>query len=804
MKLCIAEKPSVAREIASVIGAKVRKDGYIEGNGYAVTWTYGHLCTLKTPDEYTPAWKKWSMAALPMFPDRYETVLIKAKGISQQFKVIKSLVKSCDEVINCGDAGIEGELIQRWVLNMAGCKKPLKRLWISSLTEEAIREGFENLKPGEKYNSLYNAGEARAIGDWLLGMNASRLYTLKFSGGQGVLSIGRVQTPTLALIVKRQQEIENFKPEPYWLLQTVYRNVTFNSSYRKITEKEKGEQLLDEIRDSDFTVDEIEKKKEKEYAPYLFDLTSLQVECNRKFGMSADSTLKIAQKLYERKVLTYPRVDTRFLPDDMFVKIKGILKNLSSHHEAVNEILQKDIKKSKRTFDDSKVTDHHAIIPTGSRIANDSSPEWKVYDLVTKAFIAQFCDDCHVENTTVKGHVKTVKFTAKGKIILKEGWRVLYPKDENSKKKSDEDEEQILPEFIQGESGPHAPELLQKETTPPKPYTEATLLRAMETAGKQVDDEDLRQLMKDNGIGRPSTRANIIETLFRRKYIVRSKKSLLPTETGIGLIGVIQNELLTSVELTGMWERKLRKIERGEFTKENFMTEMTDLVTSIVGEVRSSDAGPIKMMARKKTASKQAFSKSSISKKVSRRSVKKDAPSAVESQAVKKAAAPEKSPVGMNCPVCGEGKLIKGNTAWGCSRFRSGCKFVLPFEHHGKKLTGIQALTLVKKMTNVKISGFNNRKNKAEGILTMTDEKIGSKNDAHENKEIKSDKAKSGMVCPKCGKGNIIKGRQAWGCSGYAQGCNFVIPFEKIIAVFGDDMLDQMRLSRLQKSSLQE
>lgn len=809
LKLCIAEKPSVAREIASILGARSRKDGYLEGNGYAVTWTYGHLCTLKTPDEYTPAWKKWNMGALPMVPEKFETKLIKAKGIAQQFKVIKALVKSCDEVINCGDAGIEGELIQRWVLDKAGCRKPLKRLWISSLTEEAIRDGFAKLAPGEKYNSLYNAGEARAIGDWLLGMNASRLYTLKFSGGQGVLSIGRVQTPTLALIVKRHEEIENFKPEPYWILQTVYRDVTFNSSYKKIQEKGKGEKLLEEIKGEDFVVDDIEKKKGKEYAPYLFDLTSLQVECNKKFGMSADETLKVAQKLYERKVLTYPRVDTRFLPEDIYPKVKGTLKNLSSLHPVVNEILQKNIKKSKRTFDDSKVTDHHAIIPTGNMMVNDGSPEWKVFDLVSRAFIAQFCDDCLVENTAVKGHVKSVKFSAKGKVILQEGWRVLYSKDaEQKKSKGKEDEIQVLPEFTKGESGPHRPKLVQKETTPPKPYTEATLLRAMESAGKQVDDEDLRELMKENGIGRPSTRANIIETLFKRKYIKRSKKSILPTETGIELVGVIENELLTSVELTGIWEGKLRKIEKGEFSKEQFLTEMRELVEGLVGEVRSSDAGPIKMIAQKRRGGKRSFSKSASAKSGAKKSVKKK--SSPSRAGTSKTASSEKSPVGQSCPLCGEGTIIRGNAAWGCSRFKSGCTFVLPFEVHGKKLTDNQALTLVTKGKSGKISGFDIGGTKTSGVLAIRqDGKIALKKESGPSDKGKGSTLKKSetatpkkapsppMVCPKCGQGTIIKGRRAWGCSNYTNGCTFVIPFEKIEEAFGDDMLDQQRLKRL-------
>jgi len=780
LKLCIAEKPSVAREIASVLGAKDKKDGYIEGNGYAVTWTYGHLCTLKSPDEYTPAWKKWNMGTLPMFPEKFETKLISAKGISKQFRTIKSLVAKCEEVINCGDAGLEGELIQRWVLNMAGNVKPLRRLWISSLTEEAIREGFENLKPGENYDLLYEAGEARAVGDWLLGMNASRLYTLKFSGGHGVLSIGRVQTPTLALIVKRNEEIVNFKPEPYWLVQTRYRGVLFNSDFKRIMEETKAKDLLDSIRGTDFQVTKIDRKKGTEYAPYLFDLTSLQVECNKKYGMSADETLKTAQKLYERKIITYPRVDTRFLPSDIYPKVKGILGKLGKLSEIAAGLAGRDIRKSKRVFDDKKVTDHHAIIPTGIILKSDGSVEWKVFELVYKAFVAVFCDDCIVMNTTVRGTAGDVKFTAKGREILEEGWRALYSGEKKEDNGKDE-EVQLLPEFREGESGPHEPVLQQKETSPPKPYTEATLLRAMESAGKQVDDADLRELMKENGIGRPSTRANIIETLFRRKYIRRNKKSIVPTDTGIELIGVIENELLKSVELTGIWEGKLRKIEKGEFQKEKFIEEMILLVRGLVGEVRGSSAGPIRMAAVKK----KSFQKGSSSG--AKRTVKTD-----------KEAGTSRSPVGLVCPRCGRGRIIQGRSAWGCSEFRNGCGFILKFEMFGKKLTENQAAQLLLKGKTDTVSGFTVENEKVSGSLYLSEEKEIRLLQSTGKEDSRGGRG-SAMTCPGCGKGELIKGKTAWGCSRFRNGCNFLIPFEKLREIFGDTKLNLKRLKEISK-----
>ena len=543
MKLCIAEKPSVAKEIARILGAGSRKDGYFEGNGYQVSWTFGHLCTLKNPDDYTEQWKPWRLDFLPMIPPRFAIKLIDNPGVEKQFNIIKKLVETCEEVINCGDAGIEGELIQRWVLSKANCTKPLKRLWISSMTDEAIKEGFEKLKEGVDFDLLYAAGNARAIGDWLLGMNASRLYTLKFANGKGVLSIGRVQTPTLALIVNRYQEIQNFKSETFWELKTTYRNVLFNSTKGRFDSKEDVLKIIEEIKIKDFEITSCTKKKGEEHPPKLFDLTSLQVECNKKFSFTADDTLKYIQTLYERKLVTYPRVDTSYLPNDVYPKIKGILKKMKPYANFTEPLLEKPIRKSKKVFDDKKITDHHAIIPTGENPGGLILQEKQVYDIIARRFIAAFYTDCIVSNTTVLGQVEEYEFKATGKIILEDGWRVLYPKKEKDEEATEEDG-QIMPTFEKGEKGPHTSDILEKQTQPPKLYTEATLLRAMETAGKQVDDEELRDLMKENGIGRPSTRANIIETLFKRKYISRQNKNLVPSITGIQLIQSIQNELL--------------------------------------------------------------------------------------------------------------------------------------------------------------------------------------------------------------------------------------------------------------------
>ncbi|MBR5467049.1 MAG: DNA topoisomerase 3 [Bacteroidaceae bacterium] len=612
MIVCIAEKPSVAKDIAKVLGATTSRDGYMEGNGYQVTWTFGHLCELKEPHEYNQQWKYWSLGSLPMIPPRFGIRLKQDKGVEHQFKVIASLMQNADSIINCGDAGQEGELIQRWVMQLTGAKCPVQRLWISSLTEEAIREGFQNLKDQSHYQSLYEAGLMRAIGDWTLGMNATRLYTLKYRTNDGsqknnqVLSIGRVQTPTLALIVRRQQEIENFVPTTYWVLTTSYRNTTFNvvmddeeqsednisreeqTKQTKTKEKtpkgfktkEEGQVILDRIKDLPFTVKKIEKKKGKEAPPRLFDLTSLQVECNKKFGFSAEQTLQLVQSLYEKKVSTYPRVDTTFLPDDIYPKCGQIMNGLKDYFHLMERIKGQKLRKDKKFFDNSKVTDHHAIIPTGQPIIGLSEIEKKVFDLIARRFIGIFYPDCLFETTTITGDVDNIAFRATGKHITDPAWKVLWTANMDSQDSSSE--EKTLPEFTKGESGPHIPDLAEKQTTPPKPYTEATLLRAMETAGKMVEDEDLRDALKENGIGRPSTRAAIIETLFRRRYIRKERTSLWATPTGVELIGIIQEELLKSAELTGIWERKLRQIEQQQYDAHQFLAELKQMVSDIV------------------------------------------------------------------------------------------------------------------------------------------------------------------------------------------------------------------------------
>ncbi len=616
MIVCIAEKPSVARDIANVLGAKHDCGGYIEGNGYQVTWTFGHLCELKEPHEYTPMWKSWSLSQLPMIPPRFGIKLKADKGVEKQFAIIEKLMQAADSIINCGDAGQEGELIQRWVMQKAGAKCPVQRLWISSLTEEAIREGFQTLKDQREYQSLYEAGLCRAIGDWTLGMNATRLYTIKYGANRQVLSIGRVQTPTLALIVNRQYEIDNFKPETYWVLTTVYRETTFTAMMeegdRGFKSQEEGQKALDAIRELPFTVTSVEKKAGREAAPRLFDLTSLQVECNKKYGYSADLTLQLIQSLYEKKVATYPRVDTTFLPDDVYPKCPQILANMTPYAGFIQPLFAngKKLEKSKKVFDNTKVTDHHAIIPTPTPVTSVSltDMEKRVYDLIARRFIGVFYPECKFEQTTVMGEVRCeglkagtfddfVPFKATGKRIVDPAWHVLWEKKkkentdsaegsdnsenaENSEKP--QDEERTLPAFKKGESGPHVPNLAEKQTTPPKPYTEATLLRAMETAGKLVEDDELRDALKENGIGRPSTRAAIIETLFKRNYIRRVRKSLAPTQTGIQLIGLIHEELLKSAELTGIWEKKLRQIERHEYDAATFIAELKQMVTDLV------------------------------------------------------------------------------------------------------------------------------------------------------------------------------------------------------------------------------
>ena len=693
MIVCIAEKPSVARDIAEVLGARNRKEGYIEGNGYQVTWTFGHLCTLKEPHEYTPAWKSWSLSSLPMLPPRFGIKLINDPGIEKQFHIIEGLMQQADEIINCGDAGQEGELIQRWVMQKAGARCPVKRLWISSLTEEAIREGFANLKEQSEFQPLYEAGLSRAIGDWLLGMNATRLYTLKYGQNRQVLSIGRVQTPTLALIVKRQQEIENFKPEPYWELKTVYRETTFNSTKGKFSSKEEGEKFLETVRNSDFTVTDVSAKKGTEAPPRLFDLTSLQVECNKKFSYSADMTLQLIQSLYEKKVATYPRVDTTFLSDDIYPKCPNILAGLKDYAGFTAPLAGKKLLKSKKVFDNSKVTDHHAIIPTGVQPQGLTDMEKRVFDLIARRFIAVFYPDCKFSTTTVLGEVDKVEFKATGKQILEPGWRVIFAKEQQEEPKEGE-EERVLPLFTVGESGPHIPDLTEKWTQPPKPYTEATLLRAMETAGKLVDNDELRDALKENGIGRPSTRAAIIETLFKRHYIRKERKNLIATPTGVELIQLIHEELLKSAELTGIWEKKLREIERRSYDAATFLAELKQMVTEIVYSVlrdntnrrvttmpdESSDKGTAKSKAKASdTENETASAKPKRTRKASTTTKEQTATTQTQPVPTTTQAATGDELIGTPCPLCGKGHIIKGKTAYGCSEWKNGCTFRKPF-----------------------------------------------------------------------------------------------------------------------------
>ncbi|MBP5710840.1 MAG: DNA topoisomerase 3 [Bacteroidales bacterium] len=596
MIVCIAEKPSVARDIARVLGANQSHDGYMEGNGYQVTWTFGHLCTLKEPQDYTPLWKPWAIGRLPMIPTRFGIKLIEGKSIEKQFRIIEKLMQNADSIVNCGDAGQEGELIQRWVMQLAQAKCPVKRLWISSLTEESIKNGFAELTEQEEYRSLYEAGLARAIGDWLLGMNATRLYTIKYGQNRQVLSIGRVQTPTLALIVNRHLEIQNFKPKPYWVLSTIYRDTVFTATKGKYNNSEEGENDLQNIKGKDFTVTDITTKKGKESPPRLFDLTSLQVECNKKYGFSAEQTLQLIQSLYEKKLTTYPRVDTTYLPDEMHGKCAEILNKINAlpqYTPLIAKLRGKKLPKSKKVFDSSKVTDHHAIIPTGVLPNGISANENLVYDEVSRHFIAAFYPDCIFSTTTVIGKVEEVEFKVTGKQILEPAWHEVIDvakNEEKSESGKEKDEEKVLPIFTKGEHGPHEPQLAEKQTTPPKPYTEATLLRAMETAGKLVDDESLREALKENGIGRPSTRAAIIETLFKRQYIRKERKNLVPTTIGIELIGLIREDLLKSAELTGIWEKKLREIEHHKYDAKQFIDELKKMVTEIVLAVMADNS----------------------------------------------------------------------------------------------------------------------------------------------------------------------------------------------------------------------
>ena len=684
MKVCVTEKPSVARDIARLIGASDRHEGYFEGNGYQVTWTFGHLCCLKEPNDYNDNWKHWSLAALPMIPQRFGIKLIEDDGIKKQFKVIETLIAGAEEVINCGDAGQEGELIQRWVYQKARCDKPVKRLWISSLTDESIREGFQQLKDASDFDNLYFAGLSRAIGDWILGMNATRLYTLKYRGSysRNVLSIGRVQTPTLALIVSRQREIENFVPEDYWEIKTKYRDTIFNSTKGKFKTEASASEIVESIKDFPLTVTSVSKKKGKEAPPRLFDLTSLQVECNKKFSYSADETLRLIQSLYEKKVTTYPRVDTTYLSDDIYPKIPGILQAMKPYSILTQPLLAAaKLPKSKKVFDNSKVTDHHAIIPTNVDPASVflTREEKFVYDLVAKRFIAAFYPDCEFSTTTVMARVNEYDFKATGKEIIKDGWRAIFAKDKVADDEKDKEENAIMPTFVEGESGPHEPSLLKKTTQPPKYYTEGTLLRAMETAGKLVDDDELRDAMKENGIGRPSTRAAIIETLHKRHYIAKQRKSLVATPAGIQLIDTIKEELLKSAKLTGLWENKLRKIERGEFSAQQFINELKELVNEVVLNVLRDNSSTMIQVQADEPAKKQ------------------------KSTAEKKPRKPRlKSIEEIACPKCGKGHIIKGRTAYGCSEFRNGCDMLLSFDSYPADLTPAKLNTMIKKAFKTK------------------------------------------------------------------------------------------------------
>ena len=707
MIVCIAEKPSVAKDIARILGATTSHNGYMEGNGFQVTWTFGHLCTLKEPNDYTENWKHWSLSALPMIPPRFGIKLIDDDGIKRQFSVIERLMQAADCIVNCGDAGQEGELIQRWVMQKAQAKCPVKRLWISSMTDEAIREGFNSLKDQSEYQPLYVAGLSRAIGDWLLGMNATRLYTLKYGQNRQVLSIGRVQTPTLALIVNRQKEIDSFEPEPYWVLSTIYRDTLFTATKGKFTTKEEGEQAFATIADKPFEVTSVSKKNGNEAPPRLFDLTSLQVECNRKFSYSAETTLNLIQSLYERKLTTYPRVDTQFLSDDIYPKCAGILTGMRGYEQYIQPLAGKKLPKSKRVFDTSKVTDHHAIIPTGVPASALSDMERNVYDLIARRFIAVFYPDCKFSTTTVLGKVEDVEFKVSGKEILEPGWRTIYaqqpsqpsnpstsqplntqplnPQPSSSEDDDKRDEERTLPTFVKGESGPHTPTLTEKWTTPPKYYTEATLLRAMETAGKFVDDETLRAALKENGIGRPSSRAGIIETLFKRHYIRRERKNLIATATGIELIDIIHEELLKSCELTGIWEKKLRDIEHKKYEAADFINELKQQVTEIVYDVLRDNSNrrvtittdeDLKKVKKKKTAApKKAAAKSAATSSTA--STKN---AAASPQPATSEPSADDSIIGTTCPVCGKGTIIKGKTAYGCSNWKNGCTYRVAFK----------------------------------------------------------------------------------------------------------------------------
>lgn len=685
MIVCVTEKPSVAKDIANILGASVKRDGFYEGNGYSVTWTFGHLCTLKEPADYTEYWKRWSLSSLPMIPPKFGIKLIAERNYEHQFNVIKTLIHQADEVINCGDAGQEGELIQRWVMQKAGTSCPVRRLWISSLTDESIREGFKELRPSSDFDNLYHAGLSRAIGDWILGMNATRLYSLKYSRPGQVLSIGRVQTPTLALIVQRHCEISNFKPEDYWELKTEYKGVTFNSTGGRYSSEAEAIKAIEAIRPLPFTITDVQEKKGKEAPPRLFDLTSLQVECNKRFGWTADETLKLIQSLYEKKTTTYPRVDTTYLSDDIYPKIPEIMRQMTPYADITAPVLAGKIPKSKKVFDNSKVTDHHAIIPTGQSPAVLTGNERHLYHLIAQRFIAAFYSDCEFNQTTAVGRSGEVEFKAIGKVITRSGWRDVLDKKNSVPADTVDDvagDNRILPPLTKGESGPHEPSLQKRTTQPPKPYTEGTLLRAMETAGKTVDDETLRDAMKENGIGRPSTRASIIETLFKRGYIARQKKNIVATPAGIELIITINEELLKSAKLTGLWENKLRRIERGAYSASEFIDELKELISGIVSNVLNDNSmKKIDVPQAATSGAKEDAGKSDLA----------------ETKPKAKRKPPIKSLEQIVCPLCGKGHLLKGRTAYGCSEFRQGCSLRLSFDEFPESLTPSKLNASIKK-----------------------------------------------------------------------------------------------------------
>ena len=806
MKVCLAEKPSVAREIAQVIGADRRLDGYYEGNGYQVTWTFGHFCQLKEPDDYRPEWKRWNLHDLPMIPEQFGIKLMRRdEGVVKQFNTIKRLLDNATEVINCGDAGQEGEVIQRWVIHEARCRKPVKRLWISSLTEEAIRQGFNNLRDGKEFDSLYQAGRSRAVGDWLLGLNATRLFTLKYTTYQDkqLLSIGRVQTPTLALLVDRHHEIANFKPEPYWVLKTQYRDTTFTRINTEAEQKQaqdapdeqsrlralgyfvqedEAKAALAAVQPAPLTVTNVEIKKGRESPPRLFDLTSLQVQCNNQLGLSAEDTLKIVQALYEKKAVSYPRVDTTFLPDDIYPKIPGILRGIG-YQNLTGFLLERKIPKTPKVFNNNKVTDHHAIIPTGSG-GPGGGLESSVYDIIARRFIAAFYPDCEVSNTTVLAEAAGYLFRVRGRQILSPGWRVVYgdpaqqtapkptppqvPGTSNQAPEEDDAVSTVLPSFAKGESGPHQPRLESKMTQPPKDYTEASLLRGMETAGRNIDDEELRLAMKESGIGRPSTRAAIIETLFKRNYVRRDKKRLLPTPTGIELIGLIRNPTLKSAELTGQWEQKLRQIERNELPSDQFLEELKGLVREMVQEVKTDRSG--RAVSSVKSEESGVKSEQGANKKNAA------SPGAAATKNNSSLLTPNSS-LGP-CPACQTGHILRGKTAFGCARFREGCQFRLPAEILGKKLTDSQVKSLLSKGRTQLIKGFvTGAGEKLDGALTLDKNLQPELVPAAESKPTTA--TDPGQVpCPVCKLGTMLRGSSAYGCSRFREDCQFRVPFE--------------------------